>query len=124
MPLLSLNIDVATQSGFFFLSNRGSLVKVGLSDIRYIRAERRYVAFHLAGGNKIVARTSIRYVVSQLASCGFCQVHRSYAVNVHDISRIWRELLYLGDHPIPIGRHYRAALLQQLQHIRLPAPVK
>lgn len=80
-----------------YVKESGSLKKVELDAIQLIEAYDKY-CFIYRGDQKMMIRSRLRDVIEQLPESLFCQVHRSFVVNVNAIDSI-----NAGDHKITIA---------------------
>jgi DNA-binding LytR/AlgR family response regulator len=96
-----------------FIKDGHSFRKVYYSDLIYLESDSNYVALHVAGGKKILVRSSLDEFISQLDPELYIRVHRGYAVNSKLIDGVFpNEVSVLGVR-IPIGRTYK----DELKHL-------
>ena len=69
------------------LRTRGRILFVHPSDIKYIRAERNYIRFHLRS-ETVLIRGAMSRLLSSLDPRLFCRIHRSTIVNVRFIKEL------------------------------------
>lgn len=96
-----------------FLKDGHSFRKVRFSDILYLKSEHVYVEVITRGKNTLV-RTSMKDFLPKFNNASFFQVHRSYVVNLEHVVGIKTSTLEVGTEEVPIGKSYRAELLQKL----------
>lgn len=94
---------------------------VPVSEILYIKADHVYVQIHTRAGDRIVQRRSLTETLSQLPEGNFIQTHRSFAVNMHQLSHWDDRHVYVGDHPVPVSRSRRQAVLATLKEVAISA---
>lgn len=94
---------------------------VPVSEILYIKADHVYVQIHTRAGDRIVQRRSLTETLSQLPEGNFIQTHRSFAVNMHQLSHWDDRHVYVGDHPVPVSRSRRQAVLATLKKVAISA---
>jgi DNA-binding LytR/AlgR family response regulator len=70
-----------------FIKDGQSLVKVAISDIMLLEAYDKYCYIHTAE-KKFMLNARLKNIISQLPSSLFCQVHRSYVVNMLSIESV------------------------------------
>ncbi|WP_193213796.1 LytTR family transcriptional regulator DNA-binding domain-containing protein [Luteolibacter marinus] len=91
-------------------------VAIPLSDIRRIEADGDYTVVHAKGGRRNTERRSVRDWEGILPKDQFIRIHRGMIVRADAIQKLdrgggrWRVTLVDGEHPIPVGRVYRAAV--------------
>lgn len=86
-----------------------------VNEILYLRSNHIYVQVRLKGGAEIEPRSSLKELISQMPEGQFVQTHRSYAINIRQVSRWDQEYIYLNDQAVPISRSRRREVLELLQ---------
>lgn len=101
---------------FIFLKVEYQLVKVMLSDIRFVEAYKDYVKVHLKSkANPLLSLTSMKNMEELLPSVDFLRVHRSFIVNIHHIDSISKNMLQLGNAQIAVSEHYKEGFLKFIE---------
>lgn len=90
----------------------GGTRRINVSQIVYVEVLGHYLSFHLADTSCRV-RGNIRDYEQQLRPYNFCQIHKSYLVNMEHIEAIHTNELQLKDTALSIGRVYKEELLQR-----------
>jgi DNA-binding LytR/AlgR family response regulator len=93
-----------------FVNANYSLVKVMLDDIVLIEGLKDYVKIHLATGNNIITRLSLKAIEGKLEAAKFMRIHKSYIIALDKIDSIQKAQLIVMGQEIPIGEGYRSAL--------------
>lgn len=83
------------------------------SEIRYIEGLKEYVIWHTDKG-KIVAYTSLKKVVQQLAPYNFNQVHKSFIVNFARVDYFETSSIHIGKIDIPVGRAFKTVIAKYI----------
>ena len=103
-----------------FIKKNASLVRIKYDDIVWVEALENYVIFN-TDQEKYTLHYTMRAVEKKLPPKKFLRVHRSYIVNVNRIESIEENTIYIrtseGLKPIPIGKSYKDALLNDLNTI-------
>lgn len=101
-----------------YVKEDGNLKKVELSTIELVEAYDKYCFIH-TGGKKIMIRSRLGAVLVQLPSSLFCQVHRSYIVNVNSIDNIRAadHRISIAGKEISLSKTYKNNLLSRLNTI-------
>ena len=73
-----------------------------------------YVKFHLTSGN-LVSKRSLREWEDTLPAAEFLRVHRSYLVPWEKIESVEGSEIRMRNLKVPIGRAYRAQLMEKLR---------
>jgi hypothetical protein len=93
------------------------LVKV--SDIEYLESAGNYVNLH-SKGRIYPTRNTMNKLIDKLNGQGFCRVHRSYSVNLDEISSMTpqpsgdSDIVLASGKTIPLSRRYKDELRQHL----------
>ena len=97
-----------------FVKEKGRLVKVPFSEIRYAEAYDNYTKLFTADHRFTVSAT-LKAVADRLAGPPFLRVHRSYLVNVQHITALEEGYVFIGDQHLPVGKTFRDELMK---HVR------
>ncbi len=98
----------AAQPDSFFVKSDYKLVRVRYTDILYIEGLKDYVKIYLKGERKsVISLTSMRSLESFLPAEDFLRIHRSYIVNMAEVTLIERGLIVFGDKKLPISDSYK-----------------
>lgn len=103
------------EERFFFVNNGRGHNKVFFSDILYAISEENYVRICLIDGKELMARMTFSDLISQLDGDKFVRTHRCYVVSIKNITAVHSDEIMIGNKSIPIGRTYKATLLQSLR---------
>lgn len=90
-----------------FLQSNKKHTQVIVSHIQYIEAAGNYCKI-FTQEDMIMTRSKISDLMSELSASEFLQVHKSFAVATKHIQTIEGNRIYIGEHEIPIGKHYKA----------------
>ena len=91
-----------------FLKTEYRIVKVAISDIRYIEAMSEYLKVHVEGeGKPIITLLSMKKIEERLPDY-FMRIHRSYIVNLKMIQEVNKNRIIMDkDTYLPIGDMYK-----------------
>lgn len=103
--LLQLNDQVFIKQNYRF-------VKFRLTDILFAESDNNYVHINTST-QKFTLRLSLSDLLARINYPRLFRVHRSFAVNLNEISSFDDKLIRVGKHGIPIGRNYRQEFLEQ-----------
>ncbi|MCI0707390.1 MAG: LytTR family DNA-binding domain-containing protein [Ignavibacteriae bacterium] len=105
------------QSDFFFVSVEYGSVKVAFQDILYVEGMKDYIKIYVASSAKpVTTRMTIKDLEKKLSSRGFIRIHKSFLVPVGRITRVQRDLLYVGSKELPVGESYKEDLNRILKN--------
>ena len=98
-----------------FLKTEYRIVKVNISDIRYVEAMSEYLKVYLQGEAKpIVTLLSLKKMEERLPD-NFMRIHRSYIVNLNMIQEVNKNRIIMdADTYLPIGDLYKDTFQQYL----------
>jgi DNA-binding LytR/AlgR family response regulator len=98
-----------------FLKTDYRIVKVSISDIRYVEAMSEYLKVWLRSSQKpIITLLSMKKMEERLPQ-NFMRIHRSYLINLNDIQEVNKNRVILdADTFLPIGEVYKEAFQQYL----------
>lgn len=103
------------QSLTFDIRDGASLTRVRLSDILAIASAGNYAEFALADGRRLLMRSPLSAVESDLEGRGFVRTHRSWLVNAARVTALKPEgsgdyEISLGNLEVPLSRRFKPAL--------------
>lgn len=113
----SIVLDKSSDDCIFVKSN-SRLVKVKTKEIYFVEALKDYVIIHTRD-SKYTVHSTMKDMLSKLASSEFLRVHRSYIVRVDKIVAIEQNNLVIEDDKkiIPVGGSYRDELHSRLKFV-------
>jgi hypothetical protein len=108
-------IQTPGQTLTFDIRDGAKLTRVRLSDILAITSAGNYVEFALADGRRLLMRSPLSALESDLEGRGFVRTHRSWLVNESAVTGLTPEGsgdygVVLGDLKAPLSRRFPAAL--------------
>ena len=108
-------IHIPGQTLTFDIRDGAKLTRVRLSDILAIASAGNYVEFALADGRRLLMRSPLSAVESDLAGRGFVRTHRSWLVNEAAVTGLQPQGsgdygVSLGSLTAPLSRRFPAAL--------------
>ncbi|TBW27958.1 LytTR family DNA-binding domain-containing protein [Gramella sp. KN1008] len=99
-----------------FVRHLNSMVKVDIKDILYIEAERNYCRIFTNNKEYLLVMT-LKEMDKKLPLKHFLRVHRSYIINISQITEIATTHIDIGRKAIPISKSSKKELLKRLQTI-------
>jgi DNA-binding LytR/AlgR family response regulator len=99
---------VKTTKDCIFVKSEYKLIRILLSEIKYIESSNEYIQIHLINNEPITTLIRLKVIEEQLPKDQFMRVHRSFIVNLERVKVIERNRI-IFDHNvyIPIGDQYR-----------------
>lgn len=106
----------------FIRKQTGLLIKVSYDDVTHIRALGDYCTICTTNEGAHTIHMTLSRLADLLPKTMFVRCHRSYILNVDKIRSIEYDrkdgTAYVGNHPLPIGEHYKRVLLESINFIR------
>ncbi|PYF72967.1 LytR/AlgR family response regulator transcription factor [Pedobacter nutrimenti] len=110
-----LPMPVNTGSGFIFIKSGHKQIKVDLNEVLYIESIKDYIKLYTIN-NEVVAKYKISDMEIELTGKGFLRIHRSFIVNLKNITAFNAHDIEIGKSEIPIGESYKSAVLKLLRN--------
>jgi two-component system, LytTR family, response regulator LytT len=99
---------VKTAREHLFVKSEYRLVRIELSEIKYIESMHEYVRIHLANDKPVMTLLSMKSIEEQLPPERFLRVHRSFIVNMERIKVIERfRIIFDNNVFIPVSDQYK-----------------
>ncbi|MGL4739139.1 MAG: LytR/AlgR family response regulator transcription factor, partial [Cellulosilyticaceae bacterium] len=93
-----------------FKSN-GQLIKLSQDHIKYFEVIKRIIYIYCKDGTTYHFYDQLQSLTNKVSPSKFIRTHRSYLVNIEEISSIQKNMLYLlSGEQLPVGRKYHANL--------------
>lgn len=99
-----------------FVRHKETMVKLFLSDICFIEADRSYCRIFTEKGEFLLS-VPLKRLEDKLKSARFYRLHRSYIVNLERIDEVAENYVVVSNKSIPIGKSYKASFLKRIQLI-------
>lgn len=97
-----------TTQDCLFVKSEYKLVKIKLSEIKYIESANEYIRIHLINDKPITSLIRLKVIEEQLPKDKFMRVHRSFIVNLDRVKMIERNRIVFDQKVyIPIGDQYK-----------------
>lgn len=99
----------------FDIRDGARLTRVSMTDILAVASAGNYVEFVLRDGRKLLMRSPLSAIESELQPHGFLRVHRSWLINAMQMTALEPEgsgdyTVKLGDLSVPLSRRFPEAL--------------
>jgi DNA-binding LytR/AlgR family response regulator len=88
-----------------------SLIKIFFADIVLIEGLDDYIKIHLKDQRPVVARLTMKAVLSKLPIEQFVRIHRSFIVPVRRIESVRNKVVNIGERQLPIGLSYEESFM-------------
>ena len=101
-------LQVRNDSQFLLIKSDYRIVRINFKDINYIEAMSEYVKIYLTGSKPVMSLLSMKSLEEQLPTDQFMRIHRSYIVNLSQISIIERgRIVFDGKIYLPVSEQYK-----------------
>ncbi|MEI6138903.1 MAG: LytTR family DNA-binding domain-containing protein [Mariniphaga sp.] len=101
-------LQVRNDSQFLLIKSDYRIVRINFKDINYIEAMSEYVKIYLTGSKPVMSLLSMKSLEEQLPPDQFMRIHRSYIVNLSQISIIERgRIVFDGKIYLPVSEQYK-----------------
>ncbi|NDP20778.1 MAG: response regulator transcription factor [Paludibacter sp.] len=99
---------IQTTKDCLFVKSEYKLIRIMLSEIKYIESANEYIQIHLINDQPVTTLIRLKSMEEQLPKNKFMRVHRSFIVNLDRVTEIERNRIVF-DHKvyIPIGDQYK-----------------
>lgn len=98
----------SSDEEFLFVKSEYRLVRIRLNEIKYIEGMREYVRIHSLHEKPVMTLMSMKLLDEKLPGDTFMRVHRSYIVNLKQITSIERSrIIFDKEIYIPVGEQYK-----------------
>ena len=96
------------QADYIFIKADHRLIRIHLSEIKYIEGSNEYIIIHLLKEKPLTTLMRMKNIESMLPENMFMRVHRSFIVNLNQVKVIERNRIIFDEKIyIPIGEQYK-----------------
>ncbi len=107
---VTTSVTVEPLRSFVYIKSGHKILRINFSDIKYIQGMSEYIKIYTSSTNPILTLLPLKTIESQLPKSQFMRVHKSYIVNLDNVTTIERGEIYYDDGKvIPISAQYREA---------------
>jgi DNA-binding LytR/AlgR family response regulator len=107
------NTEKMNDEAFIYIKENKKVVKIYLSEIKYIEGLSEYVQIYTEK-RKIITKTSMTQMEEKLPSESFLRIHKSYIVSIAKIEAFTANTIEIQGKELPIGRSYKNGVLSSL----------
>ena len=102
------NDTVASNNEFLFIKSEYRILRIDYKNIKYIEGMKEYVRIHLTNDKPVMTLLSMKKLSEQLPNEMFMRVHKSYIVNLKQITTIERSRIVFDNNVyIPVSDQYK-----------------
>jgi Response regulator of the LytR/AlgR family len=100
--------SIQTTQDSLFVKSEYKLIRILLSEIKYIESANEYIQIHLVNDQPVTTLIRLKAMEEQLPKDKFMRVHRSFIVNLDKVKVIDRNRIVFDQKVyIPIGEQYK-----------------
>ncbi|OXG07038.1 LytTR family two component transcriptional regulator [Flavobacterium araucananum] len=109
-------IIMPAQEDFIYIKNGSKFNKVNIDSILYIESVKDYIIVHQKEGIKLNAKYKISDIEMELQDKNFLRIHRSFIINLKNITAFTAYDVEIGNLEIPIGASYKEYVFKMLKN--------
>jgi DNA-binding LytR/AlgR family response regulator len=109
----SNSADRLSDESFIYIKENKKVVKVYLTEIKYIEGLSEYVQI-FTEKRKIITKTSMAQMEEKLPSDSFLRIHKSFIVSIGKIEAFTANTIEIQGKELPIGRSFKNGVLSAL----------
>jgi DNA-binding LytR/AlgR family response regulator len=113
-----LRIKENRETTYLFIKTEHKLEKLFFGEILFAEAMENYVAIY-SGDKKIITHSTLKSVQESLPPKQFVQTHKSYIVNMDQISAIEGNVLHVGPYQVPVSKYLKEAVFEKILNNKL-----
>ncbi len=116
-PRIIENTQIESNEKFLFIKSEYKVLRIILSEIRYIEGMREYLRIHIENQQPVMTLMSMKKMEEFLPEESFMRVHRSFIVNLNKITTIERNRIVFDKKVyIPVSEQYKKAFQKYLDN--------
>ncbi|MFW0736000.1 LytR/AlgR family response regulator transcription factor [Flavobacterium sp. T12S277] len=101
---------------FIYIRNGSKFHKINTDSVLFIESVKDYIVVHQKEGVKLTAKYKIGDIEMELQGKDFLRVHRSYIINLKNITAFTTYDVEIGTIEIPIGASYKEYVFKILKN--------
>ncbi len=106
--------EVNSDKDSLFIKAEYKLLRIKLEDIIFIEGMREYIQIHTKNDPPVMTLMSMKKIEEFLPDDKFLRVHRSYIVNLSQITTVERNRIVFGKKYIPVSDQYKEKFRQYI----------
>jgi len=114
-PKVTTTTEIKSNDEFLFIKSEYKVLRINLSEIKYIESKSEYLRIHLENQTPIMTLMSMKKMEEFLPENSFMRVHRSFIVNLNKITTVERNrIVFDKDIYIPVSEQYKSKFQKYL----------
>ncbi len=106
--------EVNSDKDSLFIKAEYKLLRIKLDEIIFIEGMREYIQIHTKNDPPVMTLMSMKKIEEFLPDAKFLRVHRSYIVNLSQITTVERNRIVFGKKYIPVSDQYKEKFRQYI----------
>jgi DNA-binding LytR/AlgR family response regulator len=102
----------------FFIRSQNSYIKLRYSEVLFVKAMENFIQI-VTEAQKYTVLMPLSNIESQLPPEKFMRVHRSYLINMFNITSVERDTVNIKENSIPLSEQYKEKLIETMIEKRL-----
>lgn len=96
----------------------GELIHLELNDILYFESQADYVECHTKSGNNSLFLSTLKGLYTQLPEKKFVRIHKSYIINIDNITKMRLNEVQIGSITLQVSRTYKMHFREKLNLLK------
>ena len=107
------NNSSSSNNNHVFIKDKYKIINLNLEEVLRLEAMDNYTQI-FTSSSKIIVNIFLKDVLSKINSNSFIRIHKSHVVNINKVDYIVGNILFVSGLEVPIGRKFRAELIEKL----------
>jgi DNA-binding LytR/AlgR family response regulator len=103
---------------YFFIKTEHKLEKLFFGEILFAEAMENYVAIY-SRDKKMITHSTLKSVQESLPQKQFIQTHKSYIINMDQISAIEGNVLHIDKYQVPVSKYLKEEVFEKILNNKL-----
>lgn len=113
-PARPISLVPAAEAGSISVKSGYKNIRISIDDILYIESLKDYVKI-VTTGETVMTKYRIGDMEAELSAKGFLRIHRSFIVNLKQVSAFTASDVEIGKAELPIGDSYKGLVTKRLK---------
>lgn len=114
-PLVNQTQEISSE--YLYVKADRKYQKINFSDVLFVESKKDYIKIRTSESS-IIIKEKIGDFIKSLPETSFLRVHRSYIVNVNNLTAFTHNDVEIGNLEIPIGGTYKDVVIEKLSRFK------